>query len=65
MQLRWLIKSAHEIDYASDSLQLIQSKLWYNQNNKVLQMLVHINCPERGLGNYWVDIPVVEEMVDD
>jgi hypothetical protein len=50
MKLRWLVRKPY-----------IQNKLIFNEKNKVLQMLVLMNCPERGHGEYWVDVPVVEE----
>lgn len=73
MQLRWLVRkypkpTVEEVKelYNEGGMSLSQC---YNSlkkpDERILQILVHMNCPDRGLGNYWVDAPVVEEMVDE
>lgn len=64
MQLRWLVKSSKELDITDTHVRCLDAQV-YNLNNRVLQVYTPVDYHEMIPIYDWVDVPIVEEMVDE
>jgi hypothetical protein len=72
MKIRWLIKkypnpTFEEVcKYRDEHACGVEAakKALKKPNEKVLQVLVTMNHPGKGFGDYWVDVPVEEIVVN-